>query len=73
MQALPAVRAAAHELEQGGMDVLLLNIHEGPGSELLERFGFRTSPTYLLFDGAGQEVLRSSSLPSAAELLAAGP
>ncbi len=51
------------------VDVLLLNIHEGVGSRMLERFGFRTSPLYLIFDMDGEEVLRSSHLPTQATLL----
>ncbi len=70
MVALPGVRALQNDLADTPINFILLNIHERPGSSLLERFRFEISPTFLLFDRNGQEVLRSSSLPDAAAVRA---
>lgn len=68
LAALPAVRDIQTQLVERDINVLLLNIHERPGSELLGRFGFEVSPTYLVFDAGGQEILRGSTLPTLAEI-----
>lgn len=71
LASLPAVREMQTALVEQGVNVLLLNIHERPGSDLLERYRFEISPTYLVFNAAGQEVLRSNSLPTLPEIAAA--
>ena len=58
------MRGLIPDLQKQTMDVLLLNIHTAPGSELLERFEFVASPTYLIFDADGIIVFRSNSLPT---------
>jgi thioredoxin-related protein len=38
---------------------LRLNVHNQDARRLLERLNFRFTPTFILFDGQGQEVWRS--------------
>jgi len=64
MADLSTVRGQLAEIQSNGVEVLLLNIHESPGRDLLARFDFVYSPTYLIFNTAGDEVFRSDSLPS---------
>jgi hypothetical protein len=54
----------------GEVDVLLINIHDSVGSAVLDRFGFQTTPLYLIFDGAGSEVYRSGAIPDKNTVLA---
>ena len=54
----------------GKVDVLLINIHDGVGSAVLERFGFQTTPLYLIFDTSGSEVYRSGAIPGRDTVLA---
>mgnify|MGYP006969528849 CR=1 FL=1 len=61
---LSTVRGYIPQLEADNIDVLLLNIHESPGQELLARFGFEFTPTYLMYSTEGEEIFRSNSLPS---------
>ena len=42
MRDLPAVRGLREDLS-GAVDVLLLNIHQGVGPDVLQRFDFRAS------------------------------
>lgn len=67
---LATVRGALPEYDAADIDVLLLNIHETPGSELLDRFAFRSTPTYIFYDSDGEEKLRSSSVPEVDALIA---
>jgi hypothetical protein len=71
MNELPAVRGLASQLASAGINALLLNIHEAPGSQLLERFGFRSTPTFIVYAADGREVLRSSHSPTLDEILTA--
>lgn len=71
LAALPAVREMQTALVEQGVNVLLLNIHERPGIDLLQRYRFEISPTFLVFNAAGQEVLRSNVLPTLSEITAA--
>lgn len=59
---LPQLRAAK-------LNVVLLNIHQMPGSALLERFAFQTTPTYVLFAASGKEIWRSGRVPQSAQML----
>lgn len=68
MRDVSAVRGLQSDLEAANIDVLLLNIHDAPGSLLLERFAFRATPTYLLFDRQGVELWRAGQLPSMSRL-----
>lgn len=71
MAALPAVRALESDLHSANVDTLLLDIHDEVGAALAERFGFRFSPTFLVFDPDGQEVWRSNAVPTLADVQAA--
>ena len=66
---LSTVSGHIPELRRNGMDVILLNIHESPGRDLLSRFKFEFTPTYVMFDGSGEEIYRSNSLPTVREII----
>ena len=65
---LSTVRGMLPQLQEAGIDTLFLNIHEPPGSELLERFEFRFSPTYILWNASQNEVWRGNDVLNIAEL-----
>lgn len=64
MASVPAVRDLQPQLEDAGINLLLLNVHAEPGSQLLDRFGFRITPTYIVYTADGREVLRTNVTPS---------
>ncbi len=64
------MRETTPQLEATGFNVLLLDIHATPGRDLLERFKFVSTPTFLVFDASGQEVHRTATLPTLTELAA---
>lgn len=43
----------------GRLRVIRLNVQEPVGRALAPELGFRVTPTFILFDAAGQEVWRS--------------
>ncbi len=45
-------------VHEGNLKVIRLNIQEPAGKALLERFDFRFTPTFIFFDGAGEELQR---------------
>jgi thioredoxin-related protein len=48
------------EAEHGeALDVIRLNVQESAAQPLLQRFGFRFTPTFILFDAAGEELWRA--------------
>lgn len=74
LSSLPAVSALSEQLQSMSSlqwRVLLLDIHQAPANAMLERFGFSTTPTYLVFDAEGVEVWRSNRVPKAEELVQA--
>ena len=50
---------------QGEVQVIRLNIHEAGARELGQRFDFRTTPTFILFDQNGAETWRQVGLINA--------
>ena len=70
MNDLPAVRRLETTLERDGVDVLLVNIHTEPGLTLIDRYSFKFSPTYILFDGVGLEIWRSNRRPDREQIQA---
>ncbi len=67
--ARPAVDALVGEIRAGygeSFNVLRVNIHTDVGMELRERYGFTSSPEFVLLDQAGAEVWRSSVPPERA-------
>jgi hypothetical protein len=68
MSALPAVRELEDDLEEIGVETVLVDIHSEEGAKAAENFDFEYTPTYLLFDGSGQELLRTNSRPSLDEI-----
>ena len=68
---LPATREIIPDLEAAGITPILLDVHSTPGRDLLKRFAFESTPTYLVFNADGQETLRAQSLPSLTVIQAA--
>ena len=68
---LPSVRALESDLVEQGqpIDMLFLDIHTETGERARESLGFNITPTYILYDAAGKEVLRQNSTPSLGDLL----
>ena len=62
--ALPSVRELVNTLEAQNVDIdeLLLDIHSDLGREARDRFEFEFTPTYTLYDGTGNELLRGQSV-----------
>jgi thioredoxin-related protein len=57
MAAKPIVDGIEREHEQQ-LIVIRLNVQDPVGEALLERYGFRFTPTFIFFDGAGDEIQR---------------
>jgi len=55
----------------GKAHVLRLDIHTALGSAMGEKYGVEFVPTFIVFDGSGQETWRSIVLPAPGEILAA--
>lgn len=64
------MRGLTPELETAGIQVLLLDIHAAPARDMLARFEFMSTPTFLLYNAEAQEIYRAGKLPSFAEILA---
>ena len=45
-------------VHEGKLKVIRLNIQEPAGEALLERYDFRFTPTFIFFDGDGEELQR---------------
>ena len=45
-------------VHEGKLIVTRLNVQDPAGEALLERYGFRFTPTFIFFDGAGEELQR---------------
>ncbi len=69
MRDLSTVRGQLPEIQRQSIDVLLLNIHTFPARDMLSRFEFKFTPTYLIFAGNGEEVFRSNTLPTAIDII----
>jgi thioredoxin-related protein len=70
MRDLSAVGELKPHLREANINFVLLSIHDAPGKDLLKRFGFRATPTFILYDSSGEEVWRAYDLPSLDDLLA---
>lgn len=57
MAAKPIVDGIEREHEEQ-LRVIRLNVQEPVGQALVERFGFRFTPTFIFFDEAGNEIQR---------------
>lgn len=64
MQSLPAVRALEGDLKEEGVATLLIDIHSDAGQDLLDRFDFEFTPTYILYNAGADEVWRGHETPS---------
>jgi thioredoxin-related protein len=65
--AKPVVDGLARTLE-GQVQVLRLSVTDDVGGELAMRYGVRGVPTFVLFDGAGEAVLKQVGMPDRAEI-----
>ncbi len=63
MIAKPIVDGLETDL-RGKVEVLRLDILNGPGRELARRYGVRAVPVFLLFDGQGKLVQQHSGIPN---------
>jgi hypothetical protein len=68
MRDIGTVRALQDDLQDDNIDVLLVDIHDDIGQELRRRYNFRVTPTYIIFDGAGNELWRGHSTPTEDEI-----
>lgn len=68
--ALPQVRQLEDDLP-ADLDLLFIDIHTEVGTLTRERMAFEYSPTYILFDANGTEVLRTQTTPDADTILSA--
>ncbi len=57
MAAKPIVDGIEREHKQQ-LTVIRLNVQDPAGEALLERYEFRFTPTFIFFDGAGDEIQR---------------
>lgn len=69
MRDIGTVRALQDDLKEENIDVLLVNIHDDIGQQLIRRYNFRVTPTYIIFDGAGNERWRGHSTPTRADII----
>lgn len=70
---LPVVRQLEDQLESVNgqdIDMLFIDIHTEMGKVTREQLGFQYTPTYILYDDNGVEVLRTNSTPTLARLRA---
>jgi thiol-disulfide isomerase/thioredoxin len=58
MAAKPIVDGIENDY-RGELVVIRLNIQDRDTRPVLETYGFQFTPTFILFDGEGEEVLRS--------------
>lgn len=67
---LPSVQKLDDSLATRGqdIDVLFLDIHSDVGRVAREELGFNYTPTYILFDEMGEEVMRQNHIPSMDEI-----
>lgn len=49
---------------RGKVEVLRLDILNGPGREIAGRFGVRAVPAFILFDGQGRAAEQHSGIPN---------
>lgn len=70
MRDVRTVRALQDDLADEAVDVLLINVQDEIGAELTERYYFRVTPTYIIFDANAQEVWHGHNVPSKEEILA---
>ncbi len=68
---LPAARSLEDEIEDQGIEInmLFLDIHTEVGQVAREKLSFNMTPTYLVYDMTGQEVLMSNTIPAVDAIL----
>jgi thiol:disulfide interchange protein len=68
--AKPAVDGLQRELEARELDMLLLDARGPVGRQLLQPYGVRAVPTLIVFDAAGEPVLRQVGRINSDQVLA---
>ena len=46
-----------------------VNLNESDGSEMARRLGIHSVPTFIVFDGEGQEIWRKSGFPNRSTII----
>jgi thiol-disulfide isomerase/thioredoxin len=57
-----AIRPVVDEVERefaGRLTVVRLNVQDPAGSQVAQAYGFEYTPTFILLDGAGNEIWRA--------------
>ena len=54
---------------QGQALVMRVNLNESDGSEMARRLGIHSVPTFIVFDGEGQEIWRKSGFPNRSTII----
>ena len=67
MQAEPIVNGLRSEWGDD-VQVIQIDLHRKENRSLIDRIGFRFTPTFVLYDESGQEVWRASGGLNAAEV-----
>lgn len=70
MANLPRVQEMLPALVNAGINTLLLDVNTSPAREMLPRFNFVSTPTFLLYAADGAEVYRSHGAPALTEIFA---
>jgi thiol-disulfide isomerase/thioredoxin len=71
MAALPNVQAMLPDLQNANINVVLLDVNTSPARDMLARFDFVSTPTFLLYDADGAEIRRSGRILTYADIQAA--
>ena len=67
MQAEPIVNGLQSEWGDD-VQVIQIDVHRKENRSLIERIGFRFTPTFVLYDDSGQEIWRASGGLNATEV-----
>jgi thiol:disulfide interchange protein len=70
MANLPRVQDMLPALANAGINTLLLDVNTSPAREMLSRFNFVSTPTFLLYAADGTELYRSHGAPALTEIFA---
>jgi hypothetical protein len=70
MASLTAVRDLLPDLEAAHFNTLLLDVNTAPARDMLARFDFISTPTFLIFAADGTEFSRFRRTPSRDEIFA---
>lgn len=69
MAELRTVRALEDDLNDEGVNVLMVELQTDAGVELFRRFETNITPTFIILDADGQEKWRGHRMPSEADIV----